>query len=218
VSRQEPEDRHGLPGPLPAGEAIVWQGRPEWRSLALHAFHVRKVAVYFGLISLAGLAFALGQDKALPEVVASLAWLFILAVAALSLLTLLAWLTARTTVYTLTNRRLAIRHGIALPVTLNVPFAAVGSAALAVYPGGTGDIPLALSTRDRIAYLVLWPHARPWKLARPQPMMRSVPDAARVATILGRGLVTAHQGGELNEPRIVPANDASPAAVNLRSA
>jgi hypothetical protein len=29
------------------GEHVVWQGAPDWRSLAVHAFHVRKIALYF---------------------------------------------------------------------------------------------------------------------------------------------------------------------------
>jgi hypothetical protein len=162
------------------------------------------VAVYFALLGVVGFAFALGRETPTGEVVASLAWLAILAVAAIGLLTLFAWLTARTTIYTLTNRRLAIRYGIALPVTLNVPYTSVGSAALAVYPEGTGDIPLSLSTTDRIAYLVLWPHARPWRLKRPQPMLRSVPDAGRVAVILGRNLLGTHHGGVLSDPQPAP--------------
>lgn len=211
MSGHDPEPIRGLPALPPAGEKILWQGAPEWRSLAIHAFHVRKVAVYFGVLGIASLGFTLGQDKPFGEALASLAWLLVLAVAAICLLTLFAWLTARTTVYTLTSRRLAIRYGIALPMTVNIPYNTVGTAALATYSGGTGDIPIALSTGDRIAYLVLWPHARPWKLARPQPMLRSVPDAARVATILGRALLSAHEGGSLTEPRTVAANDPMPA-------
>jgi hypothetical protein len=31
----------GLPAELPAGETMIWQGRPQWRSLAVRAFHIR---------------------------------------------------------------------------------------------------------------------------------------------------------------------------------
>ena len=40
----------GLPSALPAGEHVVWQGAPDWRSLAVQAFHVRKIAVYFAFM------------------------------------------------------------------------------------------------------------------------------------------------------------------------
>ena len=39
---------HGLPGPLPKGERLLWQGRPALVSLARRAFHVDLVALYFG--------------------------------------------------------------------------------------------------------------------------------------------------------------------------
>jgi hypothetical protein len=38
----------------------------------------------------------------------------------------------------------------------------------------------------RIAYLHLWPHARPWKLAAPQPMLRCLPDAREACEKLGK--------------------------------
>jgi hypothetical protein len=39
----------------------------------------------------------------------------------------------------------------------------------------------------------LWPHARPWKLAEVQPMLRSIPEADKVAGLLAR-TVGAAQG------------------------
>ena len=45
----------GLPEPLPAGERILWQGAPDWRALAVHVFHVRKLAAYFaGILRVRG--------------------------------------------------------------------------------------------------------------------------------------------------------------------
>ena len=43
---------------------------------------------------------------------------------------------------------------------------------------------MQIATDDKIAYFHLWPHARPWRLATPEPMMRCVPNANQVATIL----------------------------------
>jgi hypothetical protein len=114
-----------------------------------------------------------------------------LAAGALGVLALIAWLVARTSVYTITSRRLVLRIGVALPLSVNLPFAIVGSAALRTYPDGTGDIPLRLTGDGRLGYIHLWPHARPWRLARPEPMLRSVPDAARVAEILAGALADA---------------------------
>ena len=35
---------------LPAGETILWRGKPDWRYLAIDAFHAPLIAAYFGLI------------------------------------------------------------------------------------------------------------------------------------------------------------------------
>ena len=39
-----------------------------------------------------------------------------------------AWLVARSSVYSITNRRVVLHIGLALPVTLNLPLAQVASA------------------------------------------------------------------------------------------
>ena len=40
----------GLPETLPQGEQMLWQGSPQWWSLALRAFRLREVGVYFGFL------------------------------------------------------------------------------------------------------------------------------------------------------------------------
>jgi hypothetical protein len=67
----------------------------------------------------------------------------------------------------------------------------VESADLRLFADGSGDIPLLLAGETRVGYVTLWPHARPWKMKRVQPMMRSVPDAARVAQLLARALAAS---------------------------
>ena len=109
-----------------------------------------------------------------------------LALLALALLTVLAWLSSRTTVYTLTNRRVVMRVGIVLSITFNLPLRQVESAGLRPVRGGHGDIALVLAPGERIAYLHLWPHVRPWQLRRTQPMLRCVADAATVGQLLTR--------------------------------
>lgn len=204
----------GLPGPLPQGETQLWHGSPSWQGLALRAFRVRTVALYFAVMLAARAAGRLSAGAAPADVAVSSAWLALLPVAAVGLLCLLAWLTARTTVYTVTSRRVVMRVGIALQMTINVPFRIVGSAGLKLHGDGTGDVPLALTGDGRIGYLHLWPHARPWRLSRPEPMLRAVPDAARVAGILARALAAAAgtqpvpvraPAGEPAEPRFAAA-------------
>ncbi len=104
----------------------------------------------------------------------------------------LAQLSARTTVYTITDRRVVMRIGIVLTVTFNLPLPRDPERRPARDGAdGTGDIALQLKAPDRIAYLHLWPHARPWRMARPEPMLRCVADAAAVAKIAVRRLAQA---------------------------
>lgn len=181
----------GLPGPLPGGEELLWQGRPDWWALAQRAFRVRLLAVYFGALLVLRVIGALTDGASLPAAAVAGAWLAPLALAALGVLTLLAWLNSRATIVTITSRRVVLRFGVALPMTVNIPLAIVGSAGLKLYPDGTGDIPLELTGKGRLGYLHIWPYARPWHFARPQPMLRALPDAQRVAAILARAMVAA---------------------------
>jgi len=83
-----------------------------------------------------------------------------------------------------TDRRVVMRIGIVLTLTFNLPLRTIESAALRQGSGGHGDIVLALKGPDHIAWLHLWPHARPWHLARTQPMLRSIAQAREVAGLL----------------------------------
>jgi hypothetical protein len=179
-----------LPARLPPGETILWQGAPRWRGIAWRAYHVGQVGAYFGLLLLwsAASAAAHGTLANLPQTALLLTGL---GAGAIAVLVLLAWLTGRTTLYTITNRRVVIRFGIALPMTINLPFRQIASAGLRLHADGSGDIPLALLDAQRVAYLVLWPHVRPWRAARAEPMLRAVPDAQRVAQLLARALAAA---------------------------
>ncbi len=48
MSEHAGEPIRGLPGHLPAGEHILWQGSPDWRTLSRSALKAHWVAVYFG--------------------------------------------------------------------------------------------------------------------------------------------------------------------------
>jgi hypothetical protein len=177
----------GLPAKLPEGEHILWQGSPDWRELAKHVFHVRLIAVYFVLLIL-WRAVVHYKAAGLLAAAISVAGLLPLAALGLGLLLGLARLSSKTTIYTLTNRRLVFRIGIALPTAINLPFAVVAAAAARFERNGFGDIVLTLAGGHRIAYSNFWPHVRPWRFSRPEPMLRMIPDAERVAELVGAAL------------------------------
>ncbi len=182
------EPIRGLPRKLPPGEAILWQGAPNWWGLARRVFHIRKVAIYFGiLVAWQGLT-ALWDGEGLGAGLASMAEIVPVALAGLGILAGLAFLYARTTVYTITSKRVVLRFGIALPMSVNLPFTLVEQAGLRACGDGTGDIPLTLKGRDRVAYLILWPFARPGHYRSPQPMLRALPEPQAVARLLSTAL------------------------------
>jgi hypothetical protein len=84
-----------------------------------------------------------------------------------------------------------LRVGVALPFTINLPFSAVQSAGLRLHGDGTGDLVLELARPHRVAWLMLWPHARPWHLRDPAPMLRGLAEPEAVAQMLARGLAAA---------------------------
>jgi hypothetical protein len=179
-----------LPEQLPQGETLLWQGHPSWRSLALQAFHIRKIGVYFALILVWRTASTPQERWSVPSLVEDSVGFLALAFCSLGLLALLAWIYSRTTTYTVTSRRVFINFGAALPIMLNIPFRIVTAAGMKVHRDGTADIPLQLSGASRMAYVHLWPHVRPWRLTNPEPMLRSVPDGAHVAAVLASALAS----------------------------
>jgi hypothetical protein len=199
VREHDYEPVRGLPERLPAGETILWQGAPDWRVFARRSLHLPVFAAYFALLigarmTAVGLA---GAD--LGTTLADAAIFLVPSLAALGLGLCFAWLVGRTTIYTITNRRLVMRIGIALPVTSNLPFSVVEAAAVKAHADGSGDLSIALLPPNRIPYLFFWPHVRPWRLARPEPTLRGLVDVAAVAQVLGRALA-AVAPGTVTEP------------------
>jgi hypothetical protein len=196
LTEYDDEPVRGLPGELPEGETLIWQGSPEWRLLARSAFFTRIVGLYFaGLVALAILNGSTGG------VIATL----IAGAVGIGLLMLYAWAVARTTVYTLTSRRVVLRIGVALNMCINLPLAKIGGANLRALGPVEGDLALQLIGPHRLGYLVLWPHARPWKLGNPQPMLRALPDAAVVGERLARAVAAIAPVSRVQEQAAEPS-------------
>lgn len=188
----EPTQIRGINEPLPPGEHVLWQGAPDWRALARTALHIRTFALYFALMLGWRLTSSLADGRTFGDALLSCAALAALALVALGLIAGFAWLAARTTIYAITTERVVMRVGVAMPIFVNIPFSGIEAAALRAYGDGSGDIPLALKEDVRLAYLHLWPHARPWQMAHPQPMLRALPAASSVASLLaGRLALTS---------------------------
>ena len=182
----------GLPEALPVGEHIIWQGSPDVHALASHVYHMRQLAPYFAaMVALQGLLIA-GEPQGFafrPLLISCL-----LAFLALGLLYAVAVFTVRNTLYTLTNKRVVMRVGIVLTITLNLPYRQIATASVVQFGNGFGDIALDLGGDDRIGWLHLWPHARPWVINKPQPSLRCLADVKQVAEILQAAWCAANPG------------------------
>ena len=188
----ELEPEFGLPEALPAGERMLWQGQPRAALVARRIFHLPVLAAYFGLLLAWRVVLQWHDGAPWSEALRGTLALALLSATALAIVATLARLTARTTVYTLTDKRVVMRIGIVLTVTYNLPLRQIDGANLLPLKGDAGEIALALRGDTRIAVLHLWPHARPWHFTRPQPMLRCLPDAAAVAARLTQAWAAAN--------------------------
>ena len=196
MTEYEIEPIRGLPGMLPQGEEILWQGAPDWRMLARTAYSTRWVAGYFVLLAGWSIVSALVTHRGYLGIELTVG----LGLIGVALLHILAWIAARTTVYTLTNRRIVLRIGMAVPKCINLPLGMIGSVDLATHENGTGDLPLVIAGPAKLGVLALWPHARPWRIVTPQPMLRAVPDAQIVAALIARSCIAVQGKGRVAVP------------------
>lgn len=199
------EPVYGLPGFLPAGEKILWQGSPDWRSLAFRALRVREVMIYFAALIVLALVRQVGAGDpwavALPRIAVTAA----LGGAACAVLSTIAYLSARTTVYTVTNRRVAVRTGIAFTFTVNLPFALIDSVDLDPRGAQAGDVVLTLTAGERVSYAMCWPSVRPWHYRSPRPMLRCLNDARGAGEVLARAIASSAAVAVTVKRRVEPA-------------
>lgn len=189
------EAQPGLPERLPNDEQIIWQGSPDLKAFAMHAFHIHWFAVYFGAMVLLKAIAVSNSVGGWSAEWPGFAWALSLSVSALVLIALLAYWSVSTTMYTLTNRRLVMRIGIVLTITFNLPLKRLAQAGVHVYKDGSADIPIKLNLEDKIPFLHLWPHARAWRLAHPEPMIRCVADGAHVGKLFADAWAAINQPG-----------------------
>lgn len=177
---------------LAPDERIVWQGGPNFRPLAMRLYRLRWVALYGAGLTLADMIqarlHALGHWGTLQAAVPGV----LMTAAALAILCLLALGSVRTTRYTLTDQRLVMQCGLALPATLSMPLHRIEAVSVRVHRDGSGDITVRPHAGTVLGFAKLWPYVRPWRFGRPEPMLLEVPAAGYVGTILSRMVATAN--------------------------
>ena len=212
VTREhEIEPLPGLPGDLPAGEQILWQGRPSARLVARHALKSLWIGGYFLILAIWAAASGLSDGQPIGGIVFSIAVLTGLAAIVLGMIEFFAWGVERTTLYTITNERVVMRIGVALSLSLNLPFKQINAASLARLGGKAGTIAIALRPGHRLSWLVQWPHVRGWRFATPEPSLICLADAEAVSEILALAY-TLHANAQSSRSR--PIIDSQPVQAN----
>jgi hypothetical protein len=199
----------GLPENLPEGERILWQGGPSARTLVIHAFHARFIAGYFVLATAWRLASMSSSGATTGEMLGAAGTSLAALVAAMAVLYAIAWAMARAAIFTITDARVVMRYGSAIRKYVNLPFAQVTSVDVRRYGKSAGDISIASEGRG-VGYVHLWPFARPLKIARPQPMLRGLPDVDAAVKVLGPAMKAAI-GDRASEA--TPRTRAAPAGI-----
>ncbi|MEO1309356.1 MAG: photosynthetic complex putative assembly protein PuhB [Pseudomonadota bacterium] len=207
----EPEP--GLPEALPAGETVRWRGSPKPLAFAARVFRFRWVAGWFALVIGARIVAVLAGDGGAVEAAGVASLGLAAAAASFAVLTLLGVAMARSTVYTVTDRRIVLRYGVAIRKYVNLPFAAIRNLALKSYADGSGDLVVAMNGGASPGFLRLWPHARPFKFANAEAALRSAPDAQAVAALIAEA-VKAQRPDEISLQPGAPATPSATATPN----
>ena len=177
------EPTFGFPEALPASEKVLWQGSPCAWLIARRIFFLPYLFFYFLILSILALIFN-SEVLTLKDLFVKFLSYMSLGMFAIFLLIAMSYLVSSTTVYSITDKRVVMRIGIVLNLSLNIPYGKIETAERKVYPDKSGDISLKLIADNKIAYLHLWPHCRPWFFSAPLPRLSCLKDVEVVASHL----------------------------------
>ena len=96
--------------------------------LSVHLCHVRSITIYFTVLMLWRIAVSYSDGKPIGDALEIDVWLAALLGIVMAIALTFAFLVARTTIYTVTTRRVALRYGIAFTKAVNVPLRLIKSA------------------------------------------------------------------------------------------
>ena len=191
IPEHDGEPIPGLPERLPAGENLLWQGRPQGRGLTARAMGLRAITWYFGALLALEAGLGVYHGAGLVQIAGGLVISGLIGLVGLGLLWSIGRAAARGAIYSITDKRVVMRVGIALPMILNIPFAVIESVARVTHADGTEDVVLRIMKPARISWIALWPHVRTASILHPEPMLRALPQADGAAQILARAIAAS---------------------------
>jgi hypothetical protein len=185
----------GVSEALPPGERVLWEGAPDQRAIARHLFYLRPLSIYLGAMVLwwvavnraeagsTGFWVTLGTQLLLSGGVLLAAWMFARSI-------------ARGTTYAITDRRIVMNFGIIFPMTINVPLRYVQGASARQFTDRSGQIAVKLAPSAKLAWIVLFPHVRPWRFTHPEPLLRGLSDPVKVGEVLREAVLAVEPVAE----------------------
>ncbi len=212
VGEYEEEPVRGLPDYLPPGEDLLWQGEPDFRTLAESVFYLRRISIYFAFLILVHLGFQLSGGAGVVDVLLGSSWMIGLGVCGLAIIATLAWAYARSTVYTITSKRVVIRSGVAMPMMINIPLPVITAADMRHFRNGAGDIVLSLQQQKRLSYLFLWPNVKAWKFSPTLPALVCLTNVDEAAAALAQAL-EGTRDNTLETAEVEPQREATAGAL-----
>jgi hypothetical protein len=174
---------HGVAEALPPGERVLWEGAPAPQAIARHLLMIRPLALYFTAM-IAWWMLANRDRIATADFWTPVSMQLVLVGGVLGGFLWLARWIATSTTYAITDRRIVMRLGVIFPLTVNIPLSYIMGAQVKRFGDGTGQIALQLDPKEKLAWIVLFPHVRPWRFSNPQPLLRGLSDPATVGEVL----------------------------------
>ncbi|MGJ3231221.1 MAG: photosynthetic complex putative assembly protein PuhB [Oceanicaulis sp.] len=190
----EQEAREALPGPLPAGERVLFAARPAFWAIVRHTLKGYWLAGPAAVLAVWPVLAAL--DAGYPPARALTASvLFVpLALPVVILLGLSARLMAKHTLYVATDRRVILHVGYVFTRTINLPLSEVRDLSLRPLSHGRGDLQLSIDRSAPVGYAALFPHVRLGRVFTATPLLRCMPDAEAAAARLADALMGVRPG------------------------
>jgi len=162
---------------------VLWEGAPAPRAIARHLLFMRPLAAYFAVMVGWWVVANFGRTG-LAEFWLPIALQLTLVGLVLGGIVALAHGIAGSTTYAITDRRIVMRLGVVFNLTVNIPLKYVVSAQAKRFADGTGQIALQLDAQEKLAWIVLFPHVRPFRFSKPEPLLRGLTDPDQVGAIL----------------------------------
>jgi len=209
---EKPEPIPGLPEELPEGETVLWQGKPVALAFTINTFRLRWVAVYVAVFLTWRLTNAATTDAGITQgmVLETLLTATAFTLGGVAIFLVLGAQMARSTIYTLTNRRLVMRYGVGFRKYINLPLSRITGASLKAHGGNTGSIAIETDRAHPLPYFHLWPHARPFRFVHASPMFRAIPDPEEFARLLATTMKEAEPEKVRIERGILDAGSGKP--------